>query len=111
MVGNRRVVFDEMVERVAVGNFTTPKVIHRGSPITIEEALGRLDIFGYHGAIDEVEGIVWRIERNELVYPGKSSERKWKVDFVVKYVRPDKVDGCYLPEISGNEPVFNWQIV
>ena len=38
-------------------------------------------------------------------------EGNWKVDFVVKYVRPDKVDGCYLPEISGSHPVFNWQIV
>lgn len=111
MTGTRRIAFDEMVERVAAGNFVTPKVIHRGSPISIEEALGRLDIFGYHGALDEVEGVVWRVERNELTYPGRSSERNWKVDFVVKYVRPDKVDGCYLPEISGNQPIFNWQIV
>jgi hypothetical protein len=50
---------------------------------------------------------VWRIERNELVNPGKDGERRWAVDFLVKYVRPDKHDGIYLPEINGREPVWN----
>jgi hypothetical protein len=49
------------------------------------------------------------VERNALVNPGKSSERIWQVDFLVKYVRPDKLDGIYLPELSGKEPVWNWQ--
>jgi hypothetical protein len=31
------------------------------------------------------------------------------VDFLAKWVRPDKVDGMYLPEISGKEPVWNWR--
>jgi hypothetical protein len=44
-----------------------------------------------------VEGAVWRVER------------KGKVDFLGKYVRPEKVDGCYLPEISGEEAVWNWR--
>ena len=29
------------------------------------------------------------------------------VDFLVKYVRADKVDGRYLPELSGKEAVWN----
>lgn len=63
----------------------------------IVEALNRLDTYGFHGALDPVEGAVWRIER------------KGVVDFIVKYVRPDKADGFYLPEISGKEPVWNWK--
>jgi ABC-type multidrug transport system fused ATPase/permease subunit len=63
-----------------------------------------------HGALDTVEGAVWRVERNELIDPGRSSDRCWVVDFLVKYVRPDKVDGCYLPGINDNtEPLWNTQ--
>jgi hypothetical protein len=50
-----------------------------------------------HGAIDEPEGAVWRVER------------QGQVDFLTKYVRPGKADGCYLPELSGEEPVWNWR--
>jgi hypothetical protein len=33
---------------------------------------------------------------------------RWVVDYLVKYVRPDKVDGCYLLGINGNtEPLWN----
>ena len=64
---------------------------------------------GFHGACDVVEGAVWRIERDVLVSPGQGSERKRIVDFLVKYVRPDKRDGSYLPEMSGKEAVWNWR--
>jgi hypothetical protein len=30
------------------------------------------------------------------------------VDFLAKYVRPDKIDGCYLPEINGGHAYWNW---
>lgn len=50
-----------------------------------------------HAAMDPVEGVVYRCER-------KSS-----VDFLAKYVRPDKVDGCYLPEVSGGEPIWHYR--
>jgi len=66
-----------------------------------------LNTYGFHGALDPVEGAVWHVERNELIRPG-GRERRWHVDFLVKYVGPNKVDGCYLPEVSGKEPVFNW---
>ncbi len=51
---------------------------------------------GWHGALDPVEGAVWRVERNG------------KFDFLAKYVRPEKEDGIYLPKISGKPPVWNW---
>lgn len=60
-----------------------------------------------HGAMDPVEGAVWRVERNAQINRS-SSERVWMVDYLAKYVRPDKVDGCYLPEKNGGTPIWNW---
>jgi hypothetical protein len=40
---------------------------------------------------------------------GKKGERRRIVDFLVKYVRPGKLDGMYLPELSGQESVWNWR--
>src|SRR5207302_8562788 len=84
-----RVVYDRCLERVAAARLPLPKLLHRGGPLSIAAALGLLGPNGHHGAIDPVEGAVWRVER------------RGKVDFLGKYVRPDKRDGCYLPELSG----------
>jgi hypothetical protein len=51
----------------------------------------------HYGALDPVEGAIWRIERDG------------KVDFLVKYVRPEKIDGIYLPEVTGNGATI-WNI-
>lgn len=109
MHGVTRTPHDEMIERIAPGEFTTPHVIHHGSPLSIEAAIKSLGERGFHGACDRVEGAVWRVERDVLADPGKGGERKRLVDFLVKYVRPDKLDGCYLPELSGAEAVWNWR--
>src|SRR3989441_12926318 len=109
MVGTERARYDELVARVTRTDFATPTVIHRGGPLSIEAAMNKLNTYGFHGASDQVEGAVWRVERNELAHPGNNGERVWKVDFLVKYVRPDKEDGIYLPEISGRKPVWNWR--
>ena len=66
-----------------------------GPPVSIDAAMKMIDSSEY-GAVDPVEGAVWRVER------------KGKIDFMAKYVRPDKVDGCYLPEVSGKPPIWNW---
>lgn len=63
--------------------------------MSIETAMEILGSHGWHGAVDDAEGAVWRVERDG------------KVDFLVKYVHPYKVDGRYLPEMSGKEPVYN----
>ena len=76
------------------------------SPLSVENALNLLQTSGFHGSLDEVEGAVWRIERNKAT--GKKGEKKLVVDYLVKYVRPEKKDGIYLPEISGKESVWNW---
>ena len=69
--------------------------------------LKRLSKHGFHGALDPVEGAVWRVERDKPT--GKKGERRHIVDCLVKYVRPGKLDGMYLPELSGQESVWNWR--
>ena len=91
-----RLPYDLFCQRVKWGYFVLPHLIHRGYPISISTALGRLGEFGYHGAIDEVEGFVVRVQR------------RGEIDFLVKYLKPYKKDGIYLPEQSGKEAVWNW---
>lgn len=105
MVAAERVPFDRFMERVG-DVFTTPHVIESAEPISVEEALRRLGEFGFHGALDTVEGAVWRVERYVQVVRGVK-EREWVVDFLTKFVRPDKQDGKYFPQITGGELVWN----
>lgn len=96
MAGYVRQLSESVKTRCAAQGFITPRVLHIGEPIRIEKVLAILEPSG-HGAIDGVEGAVWRVER------------KGVVDFLGKYVRPDKVDGKYLENISGKSPIYNWQ--
>lgn len=100
MKDDNRLTYDELITRIN-NQFVTPTLIHRGPAISIKEVMARLGKYGFHGAIDEVEGAVWKVERD---VPNK----KKVVDFLVKYVRPEKQDGIYLPEVSKKWPVWNW---
>lgn len=92
MTGTRRLIYEEFCDRVN-GFFFTPSVVAY-CPLEPKEALSRVV---NPWCLDEPEGVVYRVER------------KGEVDFLAKYVRNDKVDGCYLPEISGKEAVWNWK--
>jgi len=105
MIEDKRMPYDDFVARLG-GVFVMPTLLHRGGSLSIEQALSSLNVYGYHGALDPVEGAVWRVERDKPT--GKKGEKKRVVDFLVKYVRPDKVDGLYLPEQSGLDAVWNW---
>lgn len=108
MIEDKRLPYDEFMIRLD-NKLTTPVLLHRGEALNIEKTLNLLNIYGFHGAIDIVEGAVWRIERNISLDEAYNKNKKRKVvDFLIKYVRPDKKDGCYLPEESGKEPVWNW---
>lgn len=96
MVGRARATVEEVTARVTAQGFVVPHVIHVG-PLGIDAMQERLGLTGFHGATDRAEGAVWRVER------------KGVVDFLVKWVRPDKTDGCYLPEIVGGSAVWNWR--
>jgi hypothetical protein len=96
--GDDRILYDEFVDRVEAASITTAANIYDGDAgCTIEEAIWLLEYGGYHGAIDPPEGAVWRVER------------EGRVDFLAKYVRPQKIDGVYLPEVSGRAPIWNWR--
>jgi hypothetical protein len=94
MRGNDRTPVLIVMERCAQANVPTPKLLSYGAPCSIEWAMKRLKESG-HGALDEVEGAVWRVER------------KGKVEFLAKYVRPTKQDGIYLESTTGSGPVWN----
>jgi len=114
MRGAERMPWDTVIWRARMGGFVTPTVLTPpllwsgpSVSISIEMAMGILGTYGFHGALDPVEGAVWRVERDKVV--DKTGRREHVVDFLVKYVRPDKVDGEYLPEKSGEKPIWNWR--
>lgn len=94
LVKHQRINYHDFLLRVLPLGFTVPNLLHIGQSLPLDKALKKIQVSG-HGAIDQVEGAIWRVERNG------------KVDFLVKYVRPDKEDGTYLPEVSGKPPVWN----
>jgi hypothetical protein len=95
MQGGTRLPWDAVQERVAPW-FITPHLLHDGGPFPLADAVAALGPHGYHGALDPPEGAVWRVER------------RGAVEFLAQWVRPDKVDGAYLPEISGGDPIWHW---
>lgn len=101
MVDVERMTYDKFSQRIKRGNFVQPTIIHRGEPVSVEFVMRELDTCGFHGAQEQVEGAVWRVERNKVV--NNKGERKLVVDFLVKYVRPDKIDGKYLDKEIWNE--------
>ena len=100
MVGNRRATVEQLQQAAYRGEFIVPTVIHDDSgayaALDTQTAMSLLRK-GFHGAVDPVEGAIWRVER------------QGKVDFLAKWVRTDKEDGSYLPELTGGEPVWNWR--
>jgi hypothetical protein len=91
MEGERRCPYDEMRSRALQHGLVTAHLIHDGGPISIETVMDMLGEFGFHGALETVEGAVWRVER------------RGEFDFMAKLVRHDKIDGKYLPGLHGNE--------
>ena len=96
MRGSERATYEELLARTSPAEFITPGLIHQGTPISVEAVLAQLEP-SKHGAIDPVEGAVWRVERHG------------QVEFLAKYVRPGKVDGLYFSRISGKDDVWNWR--
>lgn len=89
----KRILWEELKERCRVYEVPTPALLHEGGAFSIEQAEEALGTHGHHGAIDPAEGAVWRVER------------QGRVDFLGKYVRAGKEDGCFLDRCQG--PVMN----
>lgn len=92
---NDRVSYHDFLLRVLPLGFVVPNLVHIGQPLSIEKALKKIEVSG-HGAIDEVEGVIYRVERNG------------KFDFLTKFVKMSKVDGKYLPENNNGATIWNW---
>lgn len=93
--GSVRFTYDELKSRAGNSDIETAQILSSGNQsFPLEKALAAIEVSG-HGAIDPVEGVVWRVER------------KGMVEFLCKYVKSGKQDGKYLPDISGGPPVWN----
>lgn len=96
MDGADRRPWDRVASTAATGGFVTPRILHRGGPLSVEDAVALLEKSS-HGALDPVEGAVWRVER------------KGAFDFLAKWVRHDKADGRYLPSNTGLPALWHWR--
>lgn len=98
MRGHERITYSEFRDRCwhKEIELNTPWTMHKGEPMPVEVVMEMLGEHGTHGALDMAEGAVWRVER------------KGKVDFLAKFVRMSKTDGCYLESVTGGPPVWNW---
>lgn len=94
MVDAHRLPYDDFRDRVA-GVFLMPTLLHDGGPISTENAMALCR--ENHWPCDQVEGVVYRVHR------------RGQLDFLAKWVRPDKIDGYLLPEVSGKPAVWNWR--
>lgn len=96
MVGSKRLPHDQCRRASMAGDFVGANILHDGHPSHLDEIQPRLGQSA-HGGVGLVEGAVWRVER------------RGEFDFIAKWVRPEKIDGSLLPEITGCEPVWNWR--
>lgn len=87
--------------RLEAEGFATPTLLHRGGPLSLAAADALLGPRGHHGALDPAEGAVWRVERHR---GGRA-----RVEWVAKFVRQGKEDGCLLPERTGRPALWNWR--
>jgi len=97
MEGMKRKPYEEFDERLR-DKFILPHVLSQGWPRSIGWAMDMLNHKGFHGALDDVEGAVWRVQR------------RGQVDFLCKYVRPDKEDGRFLKDADEGRPFYNYPI-
>lgn len=87
---SNRVNYNDFINLIN-GNLITPNTISTDEPMSVEKALSLVDI-SIHGSQEDIEGLVYRVERNG------------KVDFLAKYVQSSHIPGKYF-----NEEIWLWQ--
>lgn len=97
ITGTERTIYNEFEARVKEYDFIVPYLLHIGGSFSVENMIKAICKSG-HGALDEVEGAIWRVER------------KGKVDFLCKYVHHHKQDGKYFAEVTGQGEVWNCDV-
>jgi hypothetical protein len=86
---------DRVRAAAAAAGLPVAYLLHDGGAVALDVVLARLGERGHHGALDAAEGVVYRLERAGVVVG------------LAKYVRPGKVDGCYLADRTGGDAVLN----
>jgi hypothetical protein len=94
-IGKTRHPWDEVAGRCKDFDVVLPRILSDGAPISVEAVRELIETSG-HGAIDPVEGAVWRVES------------RGQYDFLAKWVSPDKQDGKYLNDITGHPEIWHW---
>lgn len=97
--GKERFCYEDFHYVAKKAGLETPMILGIGNkPFSIESMFSNakeFNLLDFFKSVEEPEGIIYRVER------------KGKVDFLAKWVRPDFKAGKYLPEISGQKEVFN----
>lgn len=96
LTGSERRAHDGAHELFRLCDLRAAAVLSDGAATSVEDALAALGANGHHGADDLPEGAVWRCET------------RGEFNFIAKFVRPEKVDGCYLEIITSQPAVWNW---
>lgn len=94
-VGKKRLPWDEVTARCLSFDVVLPAVLSDGPPVSVDAIKALIQRSG-HGALDPVEGAVWRVESRS------------KFDFLAKWVSPEKADGKYLTDITGHPEIWHW---
>lgn len=97
IVGQQRVSIDDAYALASQCELPTAHILSDGPPASIQSVISTLGSHGFHGAVDGPEGAVWRVER------------RGKFEFAAKFVRHDKIDGKYFPQISGEDAIWFWR--
>jgi hypothetical protein len=92
-----RAPYDEFKHRCQSFDLDMPNLLSMPNPVSIEAAK-ELVKQSAHGAIDPVEGVIYRVER------------KGAVDFLAKFVQHHKQDGKYSAENNEGRTVWNFDI-
>jgi hypothetical protein len=98
MTGHARALWKDRDAFCVAADLKQPAFfVNGGMAIGIETVMESAGEHGGHNAdpADGPEGAVWRVER------------EGRIQFLCKYVRLDKVDGKYLPDVSGHPTVWN----
>ena len=91
---NKRLPHDDARLLMSDCNVIGAHVISDGPGMSVDAAMSALGVNGFHGAQEQVEGAVWRVETDG------------QFNFLAKYVRHDKQDGKYFGTGNSGGDVF-----
>jgi ATP-dependent RNA circularization protein (DNA/RNA ligase family) len=95
-INNERILFEELSTKAIKYGLQTPRQLHEGKPVTVDALLPLLNekTKGLE-SVESPEGMVYRVER------------KGKVDFLAKYVRPDFQSGKFCINVKEEDLIWN----